>query len=93
MNASVVWGFFGAPFNDIQGLVDVIETHKRRGVQVVVACDHLEDSPATLALTRAASGALLVVRLGQSRLSSVRKTVEAVGRDRVITSVTLKPRK
>lgn len=83
----------GAPFNDIQGLVDVIETHKRRGVQVVVACDHLEDSPATLALTRAASGALLVVRLGQSRLSSVRKTVEAVGRDRVITSVTLKPRK
>lgn len=80
----------GVPFNDIQSLVDVIESSKRRGIQVVVACDHLEDSPATLALTRAASGALLVVRLGESRLSAVRKTVEAVGRERVITSVTLK---
>ena len=63
------------------------------GVQVVIACEPLEDSPAMLALTRVATGALLVVRLGQSRFSAVRKTVEAVGRDRVITSVTLKPRK
>jgi len=83
----------GVPFNDIQGLVEVIERNKRHGTQVIVACDHLEDSPATLALTRAASGALLVVRLGQSRIAAVRKTVEAVGRERVISSVTLKPRK
>ena len=83
----------GARFNEVQSLVDRIEAAKRRGVQVVVACEPLEDSPAMLALTRVATGTLLVVRLGQSRFSAVRKTVEAVGRDRVITSVTLKPRK
>ena len=82
----------GARFNEVQSLVDRIEAAKRRGVQVVIACEPLEDSPAMLALTRVATGALLVVRLGQSRFSAVRKTVEAVGRDRVMTSVTLKRR-
>ena len=82
----------GVPFGDVQNLVDVIETNKRRGMHIIVACDHLEDSPATLALTRAASGAVLVVRLGQSRFASARKAIEAVGRERVIASVTLKPR-
>ena len=82
----------GASFTDAQELVDTIESYKRRRSHVVVACDSVDDNPATLALVRAASGALMVVRLGQSRLASARKTIDAVGREHVFASITLRPR-
>lgn len=81
----------GVRANEVQDIVDAIETAKQRGGQVVVACDHAEDNPGALPIARAASGVLLVVRLGQSRLAAARKTVDAVGRERVIASITLKP--
>jgi hypothetical protein len=82
----------GASFTDAQELVETIESYKRRRTHVVVACDSVDDNPATLALVRAASGALMVVRLGQSRLAAARKTIDAVGRDHVLASITLRPR-
>ena len=82
----------GASFTDAQELVETIESFKRRRSHVVVACDSVDDNPATLALVRAASGALMVVRLGQSRLAAARKTIDAVGRDHVLASITLRPR-
>jgi hypothetical protein len=82
----------GASFTDSQELIETIESYKRRGSHIVVACDSVDDNPATLALAKAASGTLMVVRLGQSRLAAARKTIDAVGREHVLASITLRPR-
>lgn len=57
--------------------------------RVVIACDPLSENPATLALSRAVSGVLLVARLGESRISVAKAAVDAIGRERIIASVTL----
>ncbi len=83
----------GASFSEAQELVDVIGISARRGVPVVVACDAVEENPATLALAHAAAHTVMVVRLGDSRMVSARKTIEAVGREHVLAAVTLRPRR
>jgi hypothetical protein len=82
----------GARFNDMQDVLLALEGSKKRGAQVVVSCDHPDDNPAVLTIARAASRTLLVVGLGQSRIEAARKTVEAVGRERVMASITLGPK-
>lgn len=57
--------------------------------RIIVACDPLAENPATLALARAASGVILVARLGESRISAAKLAVDAIGRERIIASVTL----
>jgi len=83
----------GAGFAEAQELVDAIGASTRRGYPVVVACDAIEDNPATLALAHAAAHTVMVVRLGESRMAAARKTVEAVGREQVLAAVTLRPKR
>ena len=46
-------------------------------------------NPAAIPIARATSAALLVVRVGESRLAAARSTIEAVGRERLLGSVVL----
>ena len=78
--------------NDVQSLLSAVREASVRHGALVVACDGLQVNPAALPLARACTGVLLVVRLGESRLDSARKTVESIGRSRIIASITLGPK-
>lgn len=79
----------GSPASRAQEMIESFESAHASGHRVVVACDPLAENPATLALSRAVSGVLLVARLGESRISTAKRAVEAIGRERVIASITL----
>lgn len=70
-------------------MIQELETTPDSGERVVIACDPLAENPATLAISRAVSGVLLVARLGESRISTTRLAVDAIGRERVVASITL----
>lgn len=55
----------------------------------VVTCDSPRSNPSMLPIVQAASGVVLVVRLGETSLDSVRKTVDSIGRDKVLATVTV----
>jgi hypothetical protein len=60
------------------------------GGRAVVALGPVVDSLAAVTLAAASDAAVLVVRLGSSRLADVRETVEIVGRDRILGCVALR---
>jgi hypothetical protein len=82
----------GVQLGNAQETVDSIVEITRRGDRVIVAVDPLADNPASIAIVRASPAALLLVRLEESLVSSARTTINAVGRDRLIGSIVLKPR-
>ena len=82
----------GARTKDIQPVLETVESAKSRGGMVVVVCDAVDASSATLPIVRAASAVLLLVRLGESKLDSAKKAVDAIGRDRVLASITVGPK-
>ena len=55
----------------------------------VVACDSPRSNPAMIPIVQAASGVVLVVRLGESLLHSVRRAVDSVGREKVLATVSV----
>ena len=63
-----------------------------RGEWVIVAVDPIADHPSVVPLVRAASAALLVVRLGESSLASAQAAIDTVGRTRFLGSVVLSRR-
>lgn len=79
----------GARFNDVQTMLGTIEDAKSGARHLVIACDSVEGNPAALPLARAANGVFLLVKLGDSLLESARRTVEAIGRERVMASITV----
>jgi hypothetical protein len=78
--------------HDVQSMLSAVGEASVQGGPVIVACDGLQVNPAALPLARACSGVLVVIRLGASRIDSARRTVEAIGRGRVITSITMRPK-
>jgi hypothetical protein len=81
-------------------IVDLIErTHartpeQRRGEQeIVVALDPVLENPFGVAVAMAVDAVVLVAELGRTDLSSANKSLEALGRDRVIGVVAVKPEK
>ena len=81
----------GVPAARALDIIRSFDVTSRSAQQVIVACDALADNPATLAIARAVSGVLLVARLGESRLSAAKASVDAIGRERVIAGITLQP--
>jgi hypothetical protein len=57
--------------------------------RIIVAVDPIAQNPSALPIIRAASAVILVTRIGESRLSSARNTVRAIGRDRVLGTIVL----
>jgi hypothetical protein len=56
---------------------------------VIVAVDPPSENPSANPIVSAASGVILVIKRGESQLSSVRKTLSTVGHDRVVGIVTI----
>ena len=83
----------GAELTDVRQLVDKLTAITARGEWVIVAVDPIADNPSVIPLVRAASAALLVVRLGESLLASAQAAIDAVGRSRFLGSVVLDRRR
>lgn len=68
----------------------VLELRERvaRGERVVVVLDSLITRPASLPLALAADGVLLCVTLGETDFGAARKTIEFVGHERFVGSIT-----
>jgi len=71
----------------VQDIVKQLSDMPTAGDLILVPCDPLQANPAMLPILHATSGVVLVVRLGESRIASARKTVSTVGRDKVFASV------
>jgi hypothetical protein len=78
----------GVTIADTDRTVAMIRAAEARGERVVVIADSIHDNPASAPVIRAVNGTVLVVRLGDSSRRDVEKTVNAVGRNRVIGVVT-----
>lgn len=78
-----------AQLGDVQRIVDTIASVTSRGEWIIVPVDPISDNPTTIPIVRSTTAALLVVRLGQSLLTSSRTALEAIGRDRFIGSIVL----
>jgi hypothetical protein len=79
----------GVELSQIAGLIVQISSHVADGGMVIVSVSSVFDNQAAIPLALAADAALLCVNYGQSDLSSAKKTLEAVGRERFIGSVNL----
>jgi hypothetical protein len=70
----------------------VISSAKNRvaaGEQVIIAVDSPLSKPVAIPITRAADAALLLIPLGRTRLAWARQTLDCVGREYFIGSITL----
>lgn len=63
------------------------------GERVIIAIDSPLSHPAAIPIARAVDAALLLIPLGRTRLSAARRTIECVGRQRFIGSITVKARR
>lgn len=79
----------GVELEGVQTIVDSIAAIIKRGENVIVPVNPVADDPAAIAILRACSAALLVVRLGESMLSAAQNTLEIVDRDRFLGSVVM----
>jgi hypothetical protein len=70
------------------GDTDRVIAAEARGDRVIVATDSIIDNPSAAPIVRAVNGVLVSVRLGVSDRSQVERTVQSVGRSRVIGLVT-----
>jgi len=82
----------GVQLADVQQFIESISATTARGERVIVPVDPVSDNPSAIAILRAASAALLVMTLGESLMAAAQTTIEAIGRDRIIGSVVVKPK-
>lgn len=78
-----------ARLESVQQLIDEIGAAVARDALVIVAVDSLSDNASAIALTQAASAALLLVRLGETTLTTAHAVIDVVGRQRFIGSVAI----
>ena len=79
----------GATPPQVHGIVEQLSHASTDGDLILVPSDPLQANPAMLSILHATSGVVLVVRLGESRIASARKTVSTIGRDKVFATVTI----
>lgn len=78
----------GAGFQDLTRLLaEVTEASPRH--PRLVACDPPGRNPAMIPLLQAVSGAVVVVRLGEATSAALDKTIDIVGREKIIASVSI----
>lgn len=79
----------GVQFTNVKRLIDALEEMTSRGECVVVPVDPISENPSAIPVLQATSAGLLVVRLGESHLSSARNIIEIAGRERLLGSIVL----
>jgi hypothetical protein len=78
----------GVSVGDTDKVISLIRAAEARGDRVVVVTDSIFDNPASTPIIRAVNGVVPVIRLGSSERAVVERTIQAVGRSRVIGAVT-----
>lgn len=81
----------GAGVGDTDKVIGMIRAAEARGDRVVVVTDSVLDNPSSTPIIRAVNGVIPVVTLGVSERSAVERTIQAVGRSRVIGAVSRQP--
>jgi D-arabinose 1-dehydrogenase-like Zn-dependent alcohol dehydrogenase len=71
--------------------VAAMQDASAQGESSIVAVSFPMTNAAAIHIARAADAALLLVPLGVAQIESVRHTIEAIGRERVIGSLTMRP--
>jgi hypothetical protein len=79
----------GTQLGDVHRLIDELGVMTGRGDWVIVPVDAIEVNPSSVPIAQATSASLLVVRLGESLLTSARNAIEVVGRERLLGSIVL----
>ena len=79
----------GVKLEDVEQVIDSVEAIAARAERAIVPVDPITDNPAAIAILRACSAVVLVVRLGESRLADAQNAIEIVGRDRFLGTVML----
>jgi hypothetical protein len=79
----------GVQLSGVHQFVDTLVAMTGRGDWVIVPVDPISDNPNAVPIVQATSAALLVVRLGESRLASAQTAIDTVGRDRFLGSIVL----
>lgn len=79
----------GVRLEGVQPIVDSIAASIGRGEIVIVPVDPVADNPGAIAILRACSAALLVVRLGESQFTTAQNTIDIVDRERFLGSIVL----
>lgn len=85
-----------ADFRDVRlahasAFLEVAAWHVDAGERLVFAMKSIDENVATVRFAQAADCAILCVSLGETTLSSVRETVEQIGRDRFLGSIIVRP--
>ena len=81
----------GVQLAAVNELIESIEAAAARGDLVVVPVDPISENPSTMAIVRAMSASLLVVRLGDSQIGAAQSVIDTIGRERLLGSVVLDP--
>lgn len=76
-------------FADAPRIAEYLAEAAAAGDLVLVPCDPLRTNHAVMSVLHAVSGVILVAQLGVSQASWVKKTIEAVGRERVFATISV----
>lgn len=100
--AQLAWRYRGKPSGvcDLRDLsmrlidyeVREMQAQIDAGTRLVVALRSIFENPTAEPIAKQADAVLLCIALGETKLKSAEETIAAVGRERVLGSVVLKPR-
>jgi hypothetical protein len=88
-NSVRVMSAAGATRPEAHGIAEQVAAWSDAGTHLIVACDPLRTNTSMLPVLEAATGVVLVVRLGESLLASARHAVSTVGRDRIFATIAI----
>ncbi len=100
--AQLAWRYRGQPSSvcDLRDLsirlidyeVQEMRAQVESGMRLVVALRSIFENPTATSIARQTDAVLLCIALGETDLKSAEETIAAVGRDRVLGSIILRPR-
>lgn len=100
--AQLAWRYRGQPSSvcDLRDLsirlidyeVQEMRGQVESGMRLVVALRSIFENPTASAVARQTDAVLLCIALGETNLKAAEETIAAVGRDRVLGSILLRPR-
>lgn len=100
--AQLAWRYRGQPSSvcDLRDLsirlidyeIQEMRTQIESGARLVVALRSIFENPTATAVSRQTDAVLLCIALGETNLKAAEQSIAAVGRERVIGSILLRPR-
>jgi hypothetical protein len=100
--AQLAWRYKGQPSNvcDLRDLsirlidyeVQEMRANVESGTRLVVALRSIFENPTAASVARQTDAVLLCVALGETNLKAAEETIAAVGRERMLGSIVLRPR-